>query len=191
MTMRKSGWLFSFLLVSIGSSAQNLTDKVDVLLGTGGHGHVYPGATVPFGMVQLSPDNGKEGWDWCSGYHYSSDTIAGFSHTHLSGTGIGDWCDISVMPMTNEKAAVRSSFSHRNESGRPGYYKVKLDNGIICEMTAAERVGVHRYTFPSKEGWMQFDMGFRINWDKATEAQVRLIDDSTLVGYRFSTGWAL
>ena len=190
MTMRKSGWIFLFFLVSIKLSAQKLTDKVDVFLGTGGHGHVYPGATVPFGMVQLSPDNGKEGWDWCSGYHYSSDTIAGFSHTHLSGTGIGDWCDISVMPMTNEKAAVRSSFSHRNESGRPGYYKVKLDNGIVCEMTAGERVGVHRYTFPGKEGWLQFDMGFRINWDKATDAQVRLIDDSTLVGYRFSTGWA-
>src|SRR6478672_7938775 len=125
---------FGLLTIAFGLAqclaAQKLTDKVDVFLGTGGHGHVYPGATVPFGMVQLSPDNGKQGWDWSSGYHYSSDTIAGFSHTHLSGTGIGDWCDISVMPFLKEGATnVRSSFSHTNESGRPGYYKVKLDNG--------------------------------------------------------------
>jgi predicted alpha-1,2-mannosidase len=141
-------------------------------------------------MVQLSPDNGVEGWDWCSGYHYSSDTIAGFSHTHLSGTGIGDWCDISVMPYLDGSKSVRSSFSHKNESGRPGYYKVKLDNGILCEMTASERVGYHKYTFPSNNGWLQFDIGFRINWDKPTDGYVQLLNDSTLIGYRFSTGWA-
>src|SRR4051795_9362994 len=90
-----AGWL---LAISCTAKAQNLTRYVDPFIGTGGHGHTYPGATVPFGMVQLSPDNGENGWDWCSGYHYSSDSIAGFSHTHLSGTGIGDWCDISVMP---------------------------------------------------------------------------------------------
>ncbi|HEU4471125.1 MAG TPA: GH92 family glycosyl hydrolase, partial [Flavisolibacter sp.] len=165
-------------------------DKVDVFLGTGGHGHVYPGATVPFGMVQLSPDNGKEGWDWCSGYHYSSDSIAGFSHTHLSGTGIGDWCDVSVMPYLGDTGVVRSKFSHKNESGRPGYYKVKLDNGILCEMTATERVGFHQYTFPGSEGWLQFDMGFRINWDTPTDGSLLLVNDSTLIGHRFSTGWA-
>jgi predicted alpha-1,2-mannosidase len=186
----KKIFILNFWLVSIVfAQAQKLTDKVDVFLGTGGHGHVYPGATVPFGMVQLSPDNGREGWDWCSGYHYSSDTIAGFSHTHLSGTGIGDWCDISVMPFIEGKE-IRSSFSHTNERGRPGYYRVKLDNGILCEMTADERVGYHKYTFPGKEGWLQFDMGFRINWDNATNAMVRLINDSTITGYRFSTGWA-
>ena len=91
----------SFFLSTL-LSAQQYTRFVDPFLGTGGHGHVYPGATVPFGMVQLSPDNGVEGWDWCSGYHYSSNTIAGFSHTHLSGTGIGDWCDISVLPITDK-----------------------------------------------------------------------------------------
>ena len=164
--------------------AQKLTDKVDVFLGTGGHGHVYPGATVPFGMVQLSPDNGKEGWDLCSGYHYSSDTIAGFSHTHLSGTGIGDWYDISVMPFLAGSKTVRSSFSHNKESGRPGYYKVELNNGILCELTASERIGYHRYTFPGKEGWLQFDMGFRINWDKPTDGYLNLVNDSTLTGYR-------
>ena len=181
-------------LLSVGvqtAMAQKLTDKVDVFLGTGGHGHVYPGATVPFGMVQLSPDNGKDGWDWCSGYHYSSDTIAGFSHTHLSGTGIGDWCDISVMPFLAASASnVRSSFSHKNESGRPGYYRVKLDNGILCEMTATERNGYHKYTFPTNEAWLQFDMGFRINWDKPTDGYLLLVNDSTLIGSRFSTGWA-
>ncbi|MFN5930481.1 MAG: glycoside hydrolase family 92 protein, partial [Sphingobacteriales bacterium] len=88
-------------LVHQVNMAQNLTRFVDPFLGTGGHGHVYPGATTPFGMVQLSPDNGTNGWDWCGGYHYSSDSIAGFSHTHLSGTGIGDWCDISMLPITD------------------------------------------------------------------------------------------
>ncbi len=171
--------------------AQKLTDKVDVFLGTGGHGHVYPGATVPFGMVQLSPDNGKQGWDWSSGYHYSSDSIAGFSHTHLSGTGIGDWCDISVMPFLQLNAKeLRTKFSHANETARPGYYKVNLDNNIVCEMTATERNGFHRYTFPGNEGWLQFDMGFAINWDKLTGSYLKLLNDSTLVGYRFSTGWA-
>ncbi len=178
------------LAVTAETHAQKLTDKVDVFLGTGGHGHVYPGATVPFGMVQLSPDNGKQGWDWCSGYHWSSDSIAGFSHTHLSGTGIGDWADISVMPFIKGARDLRTRFSHQNESGRPGYYQVKLDNGILCEMTAAERMGYHRYTFPDNEGWLQFDMGFAINWDSPTDALLQLLNDSTLIGYRFSTGWA-
>jgi predicted alpha-1,2-mannosidase len=189
--MKKKFILLLGLLSIIAAHAQKLTDKVDVFLGTGGHGHVYPGATVPFGMVQLSPDNGKEGWDWSSGYHYSGDTIAGFSHTHLSGTGIGDWCDISAMPfLKGGTKDVRSSFSHRNESGRPGYYKVKLDNGILCEVTATERNGIHKYTFPGNEGWLQFDIGFHINWDKPTNGYLKMLSDSTLVGYRFSTGWA-
>ena len=188
--MKKYLFTFLFLFFLECTNAQKLTDKVDVFLGTGGHGHVYPGATVPFGSVQLSPDNGAEGWDWSSGYHYSSDTIAGFSHTHLSGTGIGDWCDISVMPFLTGSKTVRSSFSHKQESGRPGYYKVKLDNGIVCEMTASEKVGYHKYTFPGNDGWLKFDMGFRINWDQPTDGYLKLINDSTLVGYRFSTGWA-
>jgi putative alpha-1,2-mannosidase len=100
------------------SPKEPLIRYVDPFIGTGGHGHTYPGATVPFGMVQLSPDNGDEGWDWCSGYHYSSDSIAGFSHTHLSGTGIGDWCDISVLPNTglipDSIARFKVAFSHQN-----------------------------------------------------------------------------
>lgn len=174
--------------------AQRLTRYVDPFLGTGGHGHVYPGASVPFGMVQLSPDNGMEGWDWCSGYHYSSKTIAGFSHTHLSGTGIGDWCDISVLPLTDTNEARKNRilipFDHANETASPGYYSVKLNNGIQCELTADLRTGHHRYTFPGKEGWLRFDMGFAINWDKSTAGMLERIDDHTLVGYRYSTGWA-
>jgi predicted alpha-1,2-mannosidase len=175
-------------------NAQKLTRFVDPFLGTGGHGHVYPGAVVPFGMVQLSPDNGDEGWDWCGGYHYSSKHIAGFSHTHLSGTGIGDWCDISVLPLsdTNElrQAKIKIPFSHQNETARPGYYSVKLDNGIRCELTANERTGFHKYRFPSATGWLRFDMGFAINWDKSTAGMLQLKDPYTLVGYRYSTGWA-
>jgi predicted alpha-1,2-mannosidase len=187
--------LHSLLLTTVlPLTAQNLTRYVDPFLGTGGHGHVYPGATVPFGMVQLSPDNGVEGWDWCSGYHYSSNTIAGFSHTHLSGTGIGDWCDISLLPLTDTTQVraekIMSPFSHRNESARPGYYQVRLDNRIQCELTAGDRTGYHRYTFPDREGWLRFDMGFRINWDQPTAGLLHLIDDRTLVGYRYSTGWA-
>ncbi len=189
--------LFSIVGIFVFTSLaypQKLTNYVDPFLGTGGHGHVYPGATIPFGMVQLSPDNGDEGWDWCSGYHYSSKTIAGFSHMHLSGTGIGDWCDISVLPLTDtaliRKEKIKIPFSHKNESAKPGYYSVVLSNKINCELTAAKRTGFHRYTFPSKEGWLRFDMGFQINWDKTTDGELRLLNDSTLIGYRYSTGWA-
>ena len=110
-------------LISSFCTAQKHTKYVDPFLGTGGHGHTYPGATIPFGMVQLSPDNGTEGWDWCSGYHYSSDSIAGFSHTHLSGTGIGDWCDISVLPLTDtsliHQEKIKILFKHSNEKASP------------------------------------------------------------------------
>lgn len=182
------------LIHSLFASAQQLTKFVDPFLGTGGHGHLYPGAVVPFGMVQLSPDNGDEGWDWCSGYHYNSKTIAGFSHMHLSGTGIGDWCDISVLPLTDtseiRKEKIKIPFSHSNESAKPGYYLVQLDNKVKAELTANERTGFHRYTFPNKTGWLRFDMGFRINWDQSTAGMLQLVDDYTLVGYRYSTGWA-
>jgi predicted alpha-1,2-mannosidase len=184
--------IFSFF--AFGIHAQQLTKFVDPFLGTGGHGHVYPGATVPFGMVQLSPDNGDEGWDWCSGYHYSSKTIAGFSHTHLSGTGIGDWCDISVLPLTDTVAIhqekIKIPFKHSNEKASPGYYSVKLENGVKCAFTAATRTGFHQYQFPGKKGWLRFDMGFHINWDQPVNAQLQIRDHYTITGYRFSTGWA-
>jgi len=174
--------------------AQKLTSYVDPFIGTGGHGHTYPGATVPFGMVQLSPDNGVNGWDWCSGYHYSSDSIAGFSHTHLSGTGIGDWCDISVMPANNilkPGEAYKAKFSHDNEQASPGFYNVKLNNGIQASFTTTERCGLHQYTFPATATpVIRFNLGFHINWDMPTETYIQQLNDSTIVGYRFSKGWA-
>lgn len=194
--LHKKLWIGTvFIAVSFfTANAQRYTKFVDPFLGTGGHGHVFPGAAVPFGMIQLSPDNGTEGWDWCSGYHYSSDSIAGFSHTHLNGTGIGDWCDISFMPLidtiNSNKRFIKYSFQHKNEKAKPGYYSVVFNNGIRAELTTAARAGYHRYRFPNKQQWIRVDMGFHINWDKPTEAALEKINDSTIVGYRFSTGWA-
>lgn len=194
MNLKKTKIILFYLLVSNTTFSQTLTKFVDPFLGTGGHGHVYPGATVPFGMVQLSPDNGDEGWDWCGGYHYSSKTIAGFSHTHLSGTGIGDWCDISVLPLADtseiRKEKIKIGFSHYNEKATPGFYGVLLNNNINCRLTANERTGFHEYTFQQAEGFLRFDMGFRINWDKSTNGMLKVVNDSTIVGYRYSTGWA-
>jgi predicted alpha-1,2-mannosidase len=168
-------------------------DKVDPFIGTGGHGHTYPGAVVPFGMVQVSPDNGTEGWDWCSGYHYSDSLIAGFSQTHLSGTGIGDLCDVSLMPQYPADLAnnPRQKFSHDRESAVPGFYTVTLNNKINVALTATERVGLHQYQFPadSVKG-VVLDLGFRINWDKPTETQITLVNDTLVTGFRKSTGWA-
>ena len=183
------------MMMPLLTPAQQLTKYVDPFIGTGGHGHTYPGATVPFGMVQLSPDNGTQGWDWCSGYHYSDSMIAGFSHTHLTGTGIGDWCDISVMPsmgLINDTISLyREKFSHDNEKASPGYYTVKLDNGISAAFATTERCGLHQYTFP--EGALpviRFDLGFAINWDAPTETFIEQIDGNTIAGYRYSKGWA-
>lgn len=173
----------------------SLISYVDPFIGTGGHGHTFPGATVPFGMVQLSPDNGREGWDWCSGYHYSDSLIAGFSHMHLSGTGIGDWLDISVLPLTTQlddtTQQVMIPFSHGNEQAAPGYYQVLLSNGVNVELTATERCGYHRYTYPQgSTPIIRFDLAFHVNWDSPTETHISILNDSTLVGYRYSTGWA-
>jgi len=176
---------------------------VDPLVGTGGHGHTYPGATVPFGMIQLSPDNGRGGWDWSSGYHYSDSIIVGFSHLHLSGTGIGDLNDILFMPINKEVNLAKpirnrddipylSKFSHDEETAIPGYYQVYLeDPEINVGLTVSKRAGFHSYTF--KEGDEQsviVDLGFSINWDKPTETAINIEDKKTISGYRYSTGWA-
>lgn len=153
------------LLRAAGTHDDDPLSWVDVMLGTGGHGHTYPGATVPFGMVQLSPDTTrtKDLWDWCSGYHYTQNTILGFSHTHLSGTGCGDLLDFLVMPGTGERAPIpdhspdleldyASTFSHANEKAHPGYYSVRLDrSGVQAELTATEHAGLHCYTFPASD----------------------------------------
>ena len=163
---------------------------VNPFVGTAEHGHTYPGAILPFGAIQLSPDTRLDGWDGCSGYHYSDSRIYGFSHTHLSGTGCSDYGDILVTPFVgdasvmNEKYAL--SFSHQNENAEPGYYVVKFDNGITAEMTAANYVGVHRYTFPKdgKHGII-VDLQHR---DKTLESSMTL-KANDLVGYRRSEAW--
>lgn len=184
-------------MMSLYSSvhAQKLTSYIDPMIGTGGHGHTYPGATVPFGMVQLSPDNGSEGWDWCSGYNYSDTTIAGFSHTHLSGTGCGDWLDISVMPSIKNVADstkfFRVGFSHKNEEAKAGYYSVLLNNGIKVSLTATERCGLHKYEYPKgAKPIIRFQLNYMINYDSAVQTRIIAVDEHTVVGYRYSTGWA-
>lgn len=194
------------LLLLVGSCNTGSDFKpanyVDPFIGTAYHGHVFPGATVPFGMVQLSPDNGTNGWDWCSGYHYSDTVIAGFGHTHLSGTGIGDLADIVFLPSmnsfkegyTDERSSVahenRSSFSHDNETAKPGYYSVKLDNGVTVCLTATKRAGLQKY-IAERDGVMNIllDLGFAINWDKPVDCSVSF-DGGVLKGKRISTGWA-
>jgi predicted alpha-1,2-mannosidase len=186
-----------FILIGLPfySIAQTLTKYVDPFIGTGAHGHTYPGATVPFGMVQLSPDNGTQGWDWCSGYHYTDSMIAGFSHTHLSGTGIGDLCDISVMPsngLINDTISLyRQKFSHANEKASPGFYEVTMNNGIKAAFTTTERCGLHQYSFPKgSQPVIRFNLGFAINWDSPTETYIQRVNDSTIIGFRYSKGWA-
>jgi predicted alpha-1,2-mannosidase len=181
-----------------------LTPYVNPLIGSAGHGHVFVGANVPFGAAQLGPVNIFEGWDWCSGYNYSSNTIIGFAHTHLSGTGIGDLNDIVIMPGTgapvlekgtkeNPNQGYLSTFSHVNEIVRPGYYKVLLDKyNIQAELTTTARVGLHQYTFkkPYEKPHVLVDLIEGIGWDAPVEAYIRQVDDKTLVGYRFSKGWS-
>ena len=182
------------------SAQQNLTQYVDPFIGTGGHGHTFPGATMPFGMVQLSPDTRLTGWDGCSGYHYSDNVIYGFSHTHLSGTGISDYGDILLMPTVGDvyldalvdgktDKGYASPFSHRNETARPGYYSVRLDDGnIFAELTATNRVGFHRYTYPATaRANIILDLVHR---DQVLDSYLRIIDATHIEGYRRSTGWA-
>jgi predicted alpha-1,2-mannosidase len=169
------------------------------MIGTAGHGHTFPGATAPFGMVQLSPDTRvDDSWDGCSGYHYDDDTIYGFSHTHLSGTGCSDYGDILFMPGTgkinyesgkNSKEGYRSHFSHANEKAEAGYYSVVLDNSKTkAELTASPRVGVHRYTFSSEnDNWLLLDLTQR---DEVLDSKIELVNDHAIQGYRFSKAWA-
>ncbi|MBJ2172831.1 GH92 family glycosyl hydrolase [Aureibaculum sp. A20] len=185
------------------SKEEQLTSYVNPFIGTGGHGHTYPGATAPFGMVQPSPDNGTQGWDWCSGYHITDTIISGFSQLHLSGTGIGDLVDVLLMPTNKEvdltmfgkkkdSLPYKSSFSHGNEMASPGYYSVRLnDPKIKVELTANDYVAFHKYTFENnKAPSFIIDLGFAINWDKPTSSSVALVGDNRITGTRFSTGWA-
>lgn len=176
----------------------SLTSYVNTFIGTGGHGHTYPGATTPFGMVQLSPDTRLDGWDGCSGYHYSDDYIYGFSHTHLSGTGVSDYGDILLMP-TNKinfnngadgEPGYGSTFSHDREDASPGYYKVHLDDtNIEVELTVTERTGMHKYQFPSaQEQVVMLDL---IHRDKVLDATIEIVSNTEIQGYRHSEAWAV
>jgi predicted alpha-1,2-mannosidase len=186
------------------SQQERLTRFVNPFIGTGYHGHTFPGAAFPFGQVQLSPDNGTQGWDWCSGYHYSDSVLAGFSHLHLSGTGIGDLADISFLPVTEEVTFIEGEknsdfvkrysgrYSHSKEAAEPGYYSVILDNnGIKAELTVTERAGMHRYTFPDNgKRNLIINLGFAINWDKPYSTGISVKDSCLITGYRLSHGWA-
>jgi predicted alpha-1,2-mannosidase len=183
-----------FLMLSIFSYAQNYHQYVNPMIGTGGHGHTYPGATVPFGMVQLSPDTRIDGsWDGCSGYHHDDKTIYGFSHTHLNGTGCTDYGDIMLMPIMGEPTfdpkEYGSTFSHSNEKATAGFYAVKLDkHNIDVKLTASTRVGFHEYTF-NKDGQANIilDLNHR---DKLLQGEVRIIDNKTIEILRRSEAWA-
>ncbi|HEY3296511.1 MAG TPA: GH92 family glycosyl hydrolase [bacterium] len=169
-------------------------DYVNPMIGTNGHGHTYPGASLPFGMVQLSPDGGTFGWDWCSGYHYSDTTLVGFSHTHLSGTGCADLGDILLTPTLGEPrmdSLIRCRFSHDQEHAKPGFYAVKLlDHNIDVDLTATKRAGFHRYTFPkSDSACVVVDVNYG-NDDTPLERGITLEDSVTVSGYRTSAGWA-
>ena len=190
----RSLFFFFFLLFSFKPFSQkNYIQYVDPMIGTGGHGHTYPGVVLPHGMVQLSPDTRLEGWDGCSGYHYSDNYIYGFTHTHLSGTGCSDYGDILLMPMSGLPAADNkiygSKFSHTNEKATPGYYSVKLDDdNILAELTATLRVGFHRYSFssPGKHNVI-LDLKHR---DEVLESSIIILNNHTIAGLRRSKAWA-
>ena len=191
------------LFVAACSPSEKPTDFVDPLIGSGGHGHVFVGANVPFGMVQLGPTSINQGWDWCSGYNRDEESVIGFSHTHLSGTGIGDLFDVTVMPVVGNVVYKRgdieqpgsglwSMADRTQEIAKPGYYSVPLKRyGIKAEVTATARVGLHRYTFPeSKEAALVFDLENGGCWDSAKETFMQAEGDNRIVGYRYSEGWA-
>lgn len=193
------------MLTSCGASVSTATVTgpaayVDPYIGSGGHGHVFVGASVPFGAIQAGPQNIHKGWDWCSGYHHSDSIVIGFAHTHLSGTGCTDMGDVQIMPYTGELRSKRgrqediggscsSYYSHDNESVSPGYYSLKMNNGVQIEMTASTRTALHRITYPEAEGRRLLINLEEGNGDGAYDTYLRQTDAHTVEGYRFSKGW--
>ncbi|MDG2074390.1 MAG: GH92 family glycosyl hydrolase, partial [Polaribacter sp.] len=183
--------------ISSAQKDRQLIDYVNPFIGTGGHGHTYPGATMPFGMMQLSPDTRLDGWDGCSGYHYSDNEIFGFSHTHLSGTGVSDYGDILLMP-TNKvvfnngadgKEGYKSKFSHDKEIAEPGYYKVHLeDTNIDVELTVSERSGIQKYQFA--DGSKQVIILDLEHRDEVLDSKLTINSKTEISGHRFSKAWA-
>lgn len=196
--MKKVYFFIIVIFAACQTTEKQLIDYVNPFIGTGGHGHTYPGAASPFGMVQLSPDSRLEGWDGCGAYHYSDSVIFGFSHTHLSGTGISDYADVLLMPTTGELLlnngadgtdGYGSSFSHDNELAQPGFYQVQLDDyNIGVELTVSPRAGFHRYTFPKNvAAQIVLDLDHR---DKLRAVFLEQVDSVTFRGYRYSNQWA-
>jgi predicted alpha-1,2-mannosidase len=185
--------LFILFIFILHLNAQDVSKYVNPFIGTGGHGHTFPGASMPFGMVQLSPDTRLAGWDGCGGYHYSDSILYGFSHTHLSGTGVPDYCDVLIVPTTGEvkfkNSEYSSSFSHNNESASPGYYSVLLDKyNIYAELTTTRRAGFHRYKFPeSNSSNIILDLVHR---DEVLESSIQIIGNDEIRGLRRSKYWA-
>ncbi len=198
--------LFAILILTLclatsamGQTNKDYATKVNTLIGTDYTGNTYPGAQAPFGMVQLSPDNGLPGWDRIAGYFYPDSTIAGFSHTHLLGTGAGDLYDISFLPVTlpfkkaEEPLGIYSTFTHKDEIAHAGYYQVRLtDYNINVELTSTNRCGIQRYTFPhnGKQRMVILNLAKAMNWDATVDTKITQVDDHTIEGYRFSDGWA-
>ena len=185
------------------STSQDYTNFVNPFIGTGGHGHTYPGVVVPNGMIQPSPDTRIYQWDACSGYYYDDATINGFSHTHLSGTGCGDYGDVLLMPTVGEQdyhamgtesqqMAYASAFSHQNEEAQPGYYSVMLDRyQVKAELTATKRAAIHRYTFPeSAEAGFILDFDYSLQRQKNEEMELEVISDTEIRGRKKTVYWA-
>ena len=192
----------ALLLTACTARQERLTDYVNPFVGTDYHGHTFPGAATPFGMVQLSPDTHLEGWDWCSGYHYSDSSIIGFSHTHLTGTGRSDLMDVMLMPAVgkvrlnagtreNPDSGYRSRFSHDREWASPGYYKVHLsDYDIMAELTATPRCGLQRYTFPASDSaYVILDLSHHYATDSVKHTALSVLNDSVITGERITKGW--
>ena len=200
--MKKAISFFLPLLLAVACNTapgqKDYAAWVNPMIGTGGHGHVFVGANVPFGWVQVGPTSIPQEWDWCSGYHESDNTCIGFSHLHLEGTGIGDLFDVTVMPVTGEVNYARGneqdpasglwSYADRSkEVAEPGFYSVPLLRyGITAEMTATSRVGLHRFTFPADEtSAIVFDLENGGCWDRAYKTEITRVDDHSISGYRF------
>lgn len=186
------GMIGGSVYASNNQASTNLTQYIDQRIGTGGHGHVFLGANVPFGYVQLGPSEHTRGWDWCSGYHDSDSVLIGFGHQHMSGTGIGELGDVAFLPVL-EASQKEVVFSHANENVRPGYYAIKLKQpNVWVELTATKRAGFHRYTFgaDTKQAKLILDLFQGIGWDSPTDYAVDETTATSIAGHRFSTGWA-
>ena len=180
-----------FSATAVAATMQNLTQYVNQYVGTGGHGHTFMGANVPFGLVQLGPTEPTRGWDWCSGYYYDDDELIGFGHMHLSGTGIGCLGDVAFLPVKDFKQT-STRFKHEAEKVHPGYYSVQLtDPNVLVELTATERCGFHRYTFKNgAKAQLALDLSQCIGWDKLNDCLLTQESATRLTGFRRSNGWA-